>query len=54
MDDDTLLIRIAIALWMSTAEVAKRRDAEPTWFADVVAKYGLGGGKGDEVAGVKG
>ena len=36
------------------AEVRKKRDENPQWFADVVTKYGLGGGKGDEIGTVKG
>lgn len=39
---------------MDPAEVRKKRDENPQWFADVVAKYGLGGGNGDETAVVKG
>ena len=53
-DDDALVIAVAKALGADPAEVRKKRDADPQWFADVVAKYGLGSGKGDEVGAVKG
>jgi len=53
-DDDALVLAVAKALGADPAEVRKKRDENPQWFADVVAKYGLGGGKGDEVAAVKG
>ena len=45
--DDALVLAVAKALGADPAEVRKKRDADPQWFADVVAKYGLGGGKGD-------
>ena len=45
---------IAKVLGADPAEVRKKRDENPQWFADIVAKYGLGGGKTlDEIAGVK-
>ena len=46
-DDDALVLAVAKVLGADPAEVRKKRDADPQWFADVVAKYGLGGGKGD-------
>ncbi len=49
-DDDALVLAVAKVLGADPAEVRKKRDENPQWFADVVAKYGLGGGKGDEVA----
>ena len=52
-DDDALVLAVAKVLGADPAEVRKKRDENPQWFADVVAKYGLGGGKGDESAGVK-
>ena len=52
--DDALILAVAKVLGADPAEVRKKRDENPQWFADVVAKYGLGGGKGDEVAVVKG
>ena len=45
---------MAKELGADPAEVRKKREADPQWFADVVAKYGLGGGNGDEAAAVKG
>ncbi len=45
----TAYLAVAKVLGADPAEVRKKRDADPTWFADVVAKYGLGGGKGDEI-----
>ncbi len=57
--DDALVLAVAKVLGADPAEVRKKRDADPQWFADVVAKYGLGNGdkaddaKGDEVAVVK-
>lgn len=45
--DDALVLAVAKQLGADPAEVRKKRDADPTWFADVVAKYGLDGGKGD-------
>lgn len=53
-DDDALILAVAKQLGADPAEVRKKRDADPQWFADVVAKYGLGSGKGDEVGAVKG
>ena len=38
-DDDALVIAVAKALGADPAEVRKKRDADPQWFADVVAKY---------------
>ena len=58
-DDDALVLAVAKVLGADPAEVRKKRDADPQWFADVVAKYGLSNGdkaddaKGDEVAVVK-
>lgn len=53
-DDDALVLAVAKVLAADPAEVRKKRDENPQWFADVVAKYGLGGGKTlDEAAGVK-
>ena len=52
--DDALVLAVAKVLGADPAEVRKKRDADPQWFADVVAKYGLGGGKADEVGTVKG
>ena len=52
-DDDALVLAVAKVLGADPAEVRKKRDADPQWFADVVAKYGLGGGKGDGLADVK-
>ena len=43
--DDALVLAVAKVLAADPAEVRKKRDADPQWFADVVAKYGLGGGK---------
>lgn len=40
VDDDTLLLSIAKALGMDPAEVAKRRESEPEWWAKVVSVYG--------------
>jgi len=52
--DDALVLAVAKALGADPNEVRKKRDENPQWFADVVAKYGLGGGKTlDEIAGVK-
>ena len=52
--DDALVLAVAKVLGADPAEVRKKRDENPQWFADVVAKYGLGGGKTlDEIAGVK-
>lgn len=45
--DDALVLAVAKALGADPAEVRKKRDENPQWFADVVAKYGLGGGKAD-------
>ena len=53
-DDDALVLAVAKVLGADPAEVRKKRDENPQWFADVVAKYGLGGGKGGEVGAVKG
>ena len=53
-DDDALVLAVAKVLGADPAEVRKKRDENPQWFADVVAKYGLGGGKGDEIGTVKG
>lgn len=53
-DDDALVLAVAKVLGADPAEVRKKRDENPQWFADVVAKYGLGGGKADEVGAVKG
>ena len=52
--DDALVLAVAKVLGADPAEVRKKRDENPQWFADVVAKYGLGGGKGDEIGTVKG
>ena len=52
--DDALVLAVAKVLAADPAEVRKKRDADPQWFADVVAKYGLGGGKADEIGTVKG
>ena len=40
--DDALVLAVAKVLGADPAEVRKKRDADPQWFADVVAKYGLG------------
>ena len=40
-DDDALVLAVAKALGADPAEVRKKRDENPQWFADVVAKYGL-------------
>ena len=53
-DDDALVLAVAKVLAADPAEVRKKRDENPQWFADVVAKYGLGSGKGDEIGTVKG
>lgn len=45
--DDALMLAVAKVLGADPAEVRKKRDENPQWFADVVAKYGLSGGKGD-------
>jgi len=48
------MLAVAKVLAADPAEVRKKRDENPQWFADIVAKYGLdGGGKGDEAAVVK-
>jgi len=52
--DDALVLAVAKDLAADPNEVRKKRDENPQWFADVVAKYGLGGGNGDETAVVKG
>ena len=39
--DDALVLAVAKVLAADPAEVRKKRDADPTWFADMVAKYGL-------------
>ena len=48
--DDALVLAVAKVLAADPAEVRKKRDENPQWFADVVAKYGLGGGKADGAA----
>ena len=48
--DDALVLAVAKVLGADPAEVRKKRDADPQWFADVVAKYGLDQGKGGEAA----
>ena len=40
-DDDALVLAVAKVLAADPAEVRKKRDENPQWFADVVAKYGL-------------
>lgn len=45
-DDESLLLEVAKRIPADPAEVRKKRAENPQWFADVVAKYGLGGGKG--------
>ena len=40
-DDDALMLAVAKVLGADPAEVRKKRDENPQWFADVVAKYGL-------------
>ena len=51
--DDALVLAVAKVLGADPAEVRKKRDADPQWFADVVAKYGLDrGGKGDDAVSV--
>lgn len=53
--DDAMVLAVAKVLGADPAEVRKKRDENPQWFADVVAKYGLDrGGKSDEIADVKG
>ena len=37
----TAYLAVAKALGADPAEVRKKRDENPQWFADVVAKYGL-------------
>jgi len=49
-DDDALVLAVAKVLGADPAEVRKKRDADPQWFADVVAKYGLDQGEGGEAA----
>jgi len=41
-DDDALVLAVAKVLGADPAEVRKKRDENPQWFADVVEKYGLG------------
>jgi len=49
------MLAVAKVLGADPAEVRKKRDADPQWFADVVAKYGLSDGKMlDEIGTVKG
>ena len=43
--DDALVLAVAKALGADPAEVRKKRDADPQWFADIVTKYGLDQGK---------
>ena len=50
---DALVLALAKMLGADPAEVRKKRDENPQWFADVVAKYGLVGGKGDDAVPVK-
>ena len=46
-DDDAMVLAVAKVLGADPVEVRKKRDENPQWFADVVAKYGLSdGGKG--------
>ena len=45
--DDALVPAVAKVLGADPDEVRKKRDADPQWFADVVAKYGLDRGKAD-------
>ena len=52
--DDALVLAVAKVLGADPAEVRKKRDENPQWFADVVAKYGLDRDKGDEIGTVKG
>ena len=53
-DDDALVLAVAKVLAADPAEVRKKRDENPQWFADVVAKYGLSDGKMlDEIGTVK-
>ena len=44
------MLAVAKVLGADPAEVRKKRDENPQWFADVVAKYGLDQGKGGEAA----
>ena len=39
--DDALVLAVAKVLGADPAEVRKKRDENPQWFADVVAQYGL-------------
>ena len=49
------MLAVAKVLGADPAEVRKKRDENPQWFADVVTKYGLDrDSKSDEIAGVKG
>ena len=48
------MLAVAKVLAADPAEVRKKRDENPQWFADMVAKYGLDRDKGDEVGTVKG
>ena len=50
--DDALVLAVAKVLGADPAEVRKKRDADPQWFADVVAKYGLGVDKSDDAVSV--
>lgn len=40
-NDDALVLAVAKVLGADPAEVRKKRDENPQWFADVVAQYGL-------------
>lgn len=47
-DDYNLILEVAKHLDAKAEEVAKRRQADPDWWREILAKYGLDGGKGKE------